>query len=677
MTEDPELTRHIADLRNEEVSVRRDAAETLGKMGDVRAVEPLLTAAVSDTDAIVRSSAAMALQHVDEARAVKSLIGVLCEANWFRRWYATEALVRIGKNAVPALVAALEDPDSNVRRHAARALGKIGEARAVKPLAAALRDGHEEVRREAAQALREIGDVVAVTSLIEALRDREAHVRCFAVDSLIGTLRNVRRFTPDALAELGGSGVEALTAALRDPASTVRCGAANALGEIHDARALEPLIQALNDPDPHVREAAVRSLMGTRDPRAAELLIAALDHDNPKVRSHAAKVLGALRDIRGLEPLITVMRDEDPEVRDSAASALVAIGDARVIGSLIPALRDQNPHIRTLAARVITQIERSLQHGRPGTLRGGLFPAEERLAAEQAEWHTEMAESMGGRSRWAPRLKNAQFSVYHPWQIKPVLWHTLLAYLHNQLSRAEVDADSMGHLQAEAHYARKTAPAKTDISEGAEILVVPEMPGCRFNPPTARVAWLENWHRIEFRMQALPTIAGFELDKAVNGRIAFYVESLLVGEVNIWTFVTDEAGPLAAETLTNIGMATADAYPAIFASYSHEDTAIVEALATAYKVPGMSFLRDIEALRSGEKWQPRLLELIEQADVFQLYWSIAAKRSRHVEQEWRHALVRTKARLGFIRPVYWQTPMPEPPPELADIHFSYYPGTSS
>jgi hypothetical protein len=73
----------------------------------------------------------------------------------------------------------------------------------------------------------------------------------------------------------------------------------------------------------------------------------------------------------------------------------------------------------------------------------------------------------------------------------------------------------------------------------------------------------------------------------------------------------------------------------------------------------MKFLRDIETLRSGEKWNPALLAMIERANIFQLYWSPAAKRSRYVEQEWRHALKQEKNH--FIRPLYWKVPMPQPP----------------
>jgi hypothetical protein len=62
--------------------------------------------------------------------------------------------------------------------------------------------------------------------------------------------------------------------------------------------------------------------------------------------------------------------------------------------------------------------------------------------------------------------------------------------------------------------------------------------------------------------------------------------------------------------------------------------------------------------------------MIERASIFQLFWSKNSKRSKYVEQEWRHAL-EIKKDYGFIRPVYWDKPMPEPPHELSNICFEY------
>ncbi|MFN8561706.1 MAG: toll/interleukin-1 receptor domain-containing protein [Anaerolineae bacterium] len=114
-------------------------------------------------------------------------------------------------------------------------------------------------------------------------------------------------------------------------------------------------------------------------------------------------------------------------------------------------------------------------------------------------------------------------------------------------------------------------------------------------------------------------------------------------------------------------------YQSIFCSYSHKDTQIVERVERVYKALGMTFLRDVVTLRSGQDWDAELLRLIEQADIFQLFWSSAASQSQAVRKEWLHALSLKRQDRAFIRPVFWEQPMPPPAPELAAIHFAYEP----
>ena len=120
----------------------------------------------------------------------------------------------------------------------------------------------------------------------------------------------------------------------------------------------------------------------------------------------------------------------------------------------------------------------------------------------------------------------------------------------------------------------------------------------------------------------------------------------------------------------------AEAYDRIFVSYSHEDAAIVDRLGEAYRVLGHDYLRDIHSLRSGEDWNEALEKLIDAAEIFQLCWSEAASRSRYVAREWRYALDLEKERKHFIRPVYWERPLPTVPDDLSHLHFAFYPGAA-
>jgi type VI secretion system secreted protein Hcp len=270
-------------------------------------------------------------------------------------------------------------------------------------------------------------------------------------------------------------------------------------------------------------------------------------------------------------------------------------------------------------------------------------------------------------SSTTPTEKRIRLTVFHPSRVSQERWEKLLVYIHAAHADREVAADSRGRLGSATRHSKQTAGATQPVAHGAEVVIVPELPGVRFNPPSQRSLWLEDWHCAEFRMRALQEHAHSQQERAVNGRVAFYVHTLLIGEVAIWG-VLNAKGRFEG-TSEPPETAAAHPYASIFVSYSHRDATIVDRLQRAYRALGMTFLRDVESLRSGQEWSAELVRLIHDADIFQLYWSESARGSAFVEKEWREALQSSKT--AFIRPVYWQKPMPDPPPELARLHFAF------
>ncbi len=262
-----------------------------------------------------------------------------------------------------------------------------------------------------------------------------------------------------------------------------------------------------------------------------------------------------------------------------------------------------------------------------------------------------------------------QFSAYYPIEVRPNEWQPLRAYVFRQHAADDVERDAereLGDLLAGIRRAGEAARAA--IREGALISAEPQLDGFQFNPPSASLAFFEDWQRFDFKLRA-HTARPYA---AVNGRITFRVEGVIVADLPLSIYVSPEAG--AARPVGQTA-AAARPYRAIFCSYSHRDTPVVLRIEKAIKVLGDAFLRDATTLRSGEAWNAGLLTLIDRADLFQLFWSAAAAQSRFVRQEWEYALARmNRERIpAFIRPVYWQEPMPPPPAELAHIHFAYDP----
>ena len=174
-------------------AVSSNVANTLGEIGDVRMVEPLIKA-LEDEDSGVRNLAANTLGKIGDKRAVEPLIKELGDGNSS----AAKALGEIGDTrAVEPLINTLGDDEGDVRYYAVEALGKIGGGRAVEPLIGMLGDDKEYVRMVAAMALGGIGDERAVEPLIKALEDDDVDVRLNAVEALGATALDQQEICED------------------------------------------------------------------------------------------------------------------------------------------------------------------------------------------------------------------------------------------------------------------------------------------------------------------------------------------------------------------------------------------------------------------------------------------------------------------------------------------------
>ena len=291
----------------------------IGRMENNNDIEGLISA-LEFKDCNVRKEAAAALKKIGDNRALFPLIHVLEYQNWHDfyavmgsvRETAAEALGVLGdKRAVEPLIKSLNDKDEEVRWKAAWALGNIGDKRAVEPLIYLLYDERWTVRRFAASALGKIGDKQAVESLIQALNDEEWHVRKYAAD---------------ALGKIGDEkAVHSLVKALNDEDNDVRWKAVVALGKMRTS-AVEPLIEVLKNEDWNIRGRAAEALGKIGDERAVKPLINALvgrgKDRNKYVRGRAAEALGKIGDERAVKPLIRALDDPYIYVRVKAEEAM-------------------------------------------------------------------------------------------------------------------------------------------------------------------------------------------------------------------------------------------------------------------------------------------------------------------------------------------------------------------
>lgn len=71
----------------------------------------------------------------------------------------------------------------------------------------------------------------------------------------------------------------------------------------------------------------------------------------------------------------------------------------------------------------------------------------------------------------------------------------------------------------------------------------------------------------------------------------------------------------------------------VFISYAHEDSPLVDIIQSHLDAAGYAVWIDRESISGGELWRTRIVEAIENSDVFLLMLSPNSVKSKHVLQE--------------------------------------------
>jgi len=398
----------IALLESKSDDVRSAAAFALGRIGDRRALDPLLKAA-RDRDELVCARALEALGLLGDGKALDALVKATGDRRVRVRSAAVEALGRIdGQRSVEALVLLMDSDKHDCRKAAVRALGERG---ALRPLIDRVLNRHS-VWKAAAESLEKIGGPKVLDAMAEAARLDQGDVSNWgasglaaseadrAVDLMVESLgghpsarevlvealsRRAQRKHLLVLAKLakGGSGEDARRAAVKvlgkrrfAPAAAMLVGlalraeedelawtAAEALGAIGDKTLAPKFIEPLQDEDEVLRRRAAFALghLGADDglePLTAFLARSPDDED----RLVAAEALARLNRPEVLDSLLALLRNEDSGVRERAAVALGLLGKAKAMPALAERVtEDGTASVRQASAEALSVVARGAE----------------------------------------------------------------------------------------------------------------------------------------------------------------------------------------------------------------------------------------------------------------------------------------------------------------------------
>lgn len=278
-----------------------------------------LEAAARSGDAYVRWKAAWGLGALAGSRLV--LETLLRDRDADVRRQAARSLGVLGdRQAVPALVAALDDTNSFVRRWAAEALGRLGDPAALAPLAKTAAEPTTLVAAAAARSLALLGRPTPAPAYRPPTPPRDAaEVARLAEDPDATRRKDLAKFLAGRPED-----VAVLRRLRGDVDSEVRKSAVEALG--WDAEAVPDLLAALADDDPDV---LVTALDGLRRARAgdAPAVLAFLADPDTELRLRAAEALAAAtqRSPAGSAALVRLALDPDERIRAAAVSTSPAL----------------------------------------------------------------------------------------------------------------------------------------------------------------------------------------------------------------------------------------------------------------------------------------------------------------------------------------------------------------
>ena len=255
----------------------------------------------------------------------------------------------------------LADSDRSVRRRAALAAGRIGDAGAVPALIPLLQDSELEVRQMAAFALGLIGEPLAVDPLLAALKDPEPVVRGRAAEAL-GQIGDARAAPAIAQMVVGALPPKAPLVTVRgdDPASLTdpwlepRLGVF-ALARLKDARSAQAALLLAGKPR-FDWWAATWTAMRLENPALRPLLVAAVTSTDALSRAYGARGLGALKDPADLDTLLPLLRDRDETVVVNAVRAVALLGEARAVPPVSALLRSPSSVLRVEALKALSVL---------------------------------------------------------------------------------------------------------------------------------------------------------------------------------------------------------------------------------------------------------------------------------------------------------------------------------
>ena len=409
----------INEFKDANIDVKKFIIDIIGSTRDLKAF-PLLLKTLEDEDKNIKAAVVEHLSNIKKNSAVvDALIALLKSADTWVAYHVINALGKIGDaRAVNALISALSRKD--LRKSAITALGQIADISSISVIVPFLKNESETVREEALKAVAQFfqkgtSEGIIVENLKNAFGDEARNILLPHLQSgkrevsaaaalILGLLGDKSAITPlvemsaseeinepfiRALVFIGKLMPEALIPYFKADDPYQRRLVCKIAGRIGNEIFFDPLAESLKDRDGHVRGNAAVALSSLNNPKAVEYIksvildgyeyeniqeeaitalsrlkkwlnldeiISWLSDKSSAVRRNAALLLGLLRDNNSVDALGAALKDSDTRVAKAAVDALGAISNSNALNFLFTALKHESPEIRRISVIAIGKM---------------------------------------------------------------------------------------------------------------------------------------------------------------------------------------------------------------------------------------------------------------------------------------------------------------------------------
>ncbi len=388
---DPSIVDSLIGLLDQGDWVALFVVESLGRIGDKKAVGPIVRIITSSNNIDVQVIAIEALSHIGGEEAVDGLLKVIDCVSPEIMDKAVMGIVTLTQGKIAPILDKFgrEDFVRHLERIADNAdmsepevilnilqvfmtIGSGECTEHILKMTEGMDRENPDLLNMAVVVLQEVGDE---ETLINSLRHdndlrKGVSVRVLgllrsekSIPALAGLFENADRdLMIDILSAMGNIGSQEAFLFLTDKLSYgeghIREAAVDALGELATPDAIEPLLNHLKKEEYHnvigkVVRALVKIGQRYKKQELAEGLISNLYSKKPSVREMAVRGLGELKWVDSAEYISGLLSDENWRVRRACLEAQSNIGDKDLLENLIIAAHDEKDEVRLLVAQLL------------------------------------------------------------------------------------------------------------------------------------------------------------------------------------------------------------------------------------------------------------------------------------------------------------------------------------